>query len=304
MKPAHFFAIVELRTKVVSISTFTIALLYSISRGGTVPWHLALLTLTAALAVDMGTTAFNTYFDFLKAVDHRQENKEKDKILIHENIPAAYAFLIAAGCYGVAVILGGIITLLTSWEVALSGAFCMAVGFLYTGGPLPISRTPLGEVFAGGFLGSAFFNITVYILTGNITIAAFLVSLPPSLMIAAILAVNNACDIEGDSRAGRKTLAVLLGPRRAPWVVLIYIGAAIMVHARLGTARLLPWYSLISLGMAAVPIIMELLHMYRRGFSHGTKGESMKSISRIFLWYSLAYALAFTLPLAAGLPGQ
>ena len=38
--------------------------------------------------------------------------------------------------------------------------------------------------------------------------------LPSSLVIAAILSTNNACDRVGDARAGRRTLAIVLGPGR------------------------------------------------------------------------------------------
>ena len=33
------------------------------------------------------------------------------------------------------------------------GLVCMAVGYLYTGGPFPISWTPFGELFSGVFMG-------------------------------------------------------------------------------------------------------------------------------------------------------
>ncbi len=297
----QFFAIVEMRTKVVSISTFCLALLYTFDEYGTIPWHLALLTFAAALAVDMGTTAFNTFFDFLKSVDHNKENRESDKVLVHENVPPEKAFLAAAGCYVAAVILGGIIAIMAGWEIAAEGAVCMAIGFLYTGGPYPISRTPLGELFAGGFLGSVFFLVTVYILSGVVNMKGFLVSLPASMIIAAILAVNNACDIEGDTRAGRKTLAILLGPDRAPWVVLFYLSAGMLLMAGLGQAGVLPRTGVIPMGLSLFYIIPVVRRMFVRGFSHTTKGPSMGSISAIFICFSCAYAAVFTIRITAPL---
>ncbi len=301
MTISQFFAIVEIRTKIVSISTFFLALLYALGEYGTVPWYLALLTFAAALAVDMGTTAFNTFFDFLNAVDHKQENQETAKVLVHENVPPEKAFIAAAGCYAAAVILGGIIAWLAGWEVAAAGAVCMAVGFFYTGGPYPISRTPLGELFAGGFLGSVFFLITVYILSGDISLKGFLVSLPPSMMIAAILAANNACDIEGDKRAGRRTLAILLGSKRAPWVMTLYISLGLLLAAGLGQRGILPLPGVIPLGLSLFIIIPTLRGMYSRGFSHETKGPSMGSISKIFITFSFAYAAALIIGIAAPL---
>jgi len=63
----------------------------------------------------------------------------------------------------IAGILGLILGYLTSFYLVLIGSFCMGVGFIYTGGPYPISRTPLGELFAGGFLGTVLFLISFYV---------------------------------------------------------------------------------------------------------------------------------------------
>jgi 1,4-dihydroxy-2-naphthoate polyprenyltransferase len=77
-----FLSIVEIRTKIVSLSTYSLALLYALYLGARLAVPLALLTLAAALAVDMGTTAFNNYFDYLRRVDRRRYNQEKDKVII------------------------------------------------------------------------------------------------------------------------------------------------------------------------------------------------------------------------------
>ncbi len=44
----------------------------------------------------------------------------------------------------------------------------MAVGYLYTGGPFPISWTPFGELFSGVFMGMFIIVIAFFIQTGNI----------------------------------------------------------------------------------------------------------------------------------------
>lgn len=289
MSPSQFFALVELRTKIVSLSTFSLALLYALYTGAAIPVLPALLTLTAALAVDMGTTAFNSYFDYLRRVDHHSSNREADKVIVHQGVDPGAAFFSALGCFAAAVVLGGIIALLRGWEIALAGAVCMAVGFLYTGGPKPISATPLGELFAGGFLGSIFFLITFYILTGKLTAAAALASLPSSLMIASILSVNNACDIEGDRAAGRKTLAILLGPKGAARLVPLWGLLSLGTTIALVINRTLPYTVAAGLVIALPPAILEYRRIFSRGFGHETKGANMGSIGRIFKLFSLGY---------------
>jgi 1,4-dihydroxy-2-naphthoate polyprenyltransferase len=294
MKIITFLRIVELRTKIVSLSTFSLALLYSLYRAGTVPAYLAVLTFLAAMAVDMGTTAFNTYFDFIRQVDHKDENREKDKVLVHEGVDPGHALLSALGCYAAAVLLGGSVALLSGWPVAAAGALSMAVGFFYTGGPRPLSSTPLGELFAGGFLGSVFFLIVVYILTGKIAAADIAASIPSALMIASVLSVNNACDIEGDTRAGRRTLAILLGRPLASYIIPLWGILAVLTLGMLTATGILPRFTPIPLAAAALPAAAEYRGMFRAGFSHDTKGTSMGRISRILLLYTAAYAAALT----------
>ena len=286
-----FFHIVELRTKIVSVSTFFLALVYTAYSGTIPPLVPAILTLAAALAVDMGTTAFNSYFDFIRRVDHRTENREREKVLVHEGVDPGMALVSGMGCFGVALVLGAIIALTRGLEIAVAGGLCMAVGFFYTGGPKPISTTPFGELFAGGFLGGVFFLIVVYILTGSVSITTAAAALPSTLMIASILAANNACDIEGDRRAGRRTLAILVGRTWAGRLVPVFGIVTLIVVVFLGAmgvvSKLMPLLML----LAALPAAREYRRMFTEGFSHQTKSSVMGGISRVFLIFSLAYLL-------------
>ena len=44
----------------------------------------------------------------------------------------------------------------------------MAIGYLYTGGPIPISWTPFGELFSGLFMGMIIILLSFFIQTGNV----------------------------------------------------------------------------------------------------------------------------------------
>jgi 1,4-dihydroxy-2-naphthoate octaprenyltransferase len=293
-----FLHIVEMRTKIVSISTFALALLSGLWMLGAVPWLKVVLLFVAVLAVDMGTTAFNTFFDYEKGVDNSGTNREADKVLIHQRVPPGYALVTALGLFAFSAVLGLFLVLWTGWPLLVLGAVSFVVAFLYSGGPRPISSTPWGEFFAGFFLGTVLWVIVVFVLAspGRWTVDDWwrvpLLSLPSFLFIASILTVNNCCDREGDSLAGRKTLAILLGPR-ANFLIVAQPLAAYLSLAVLALTGFLPWTFLIAVVFGVGLTVPLWRGMFHRGFHHASKGPNMTAVSRTFLLYTLVSVLAW-----------
>jgi 1,4-dihydroxy-2-naphthoate octaprenyltransferase len=172
----------------------------------------------------------------------------------------------------------------------------MAVGFLYSGGPRPISFTPIGEPVAGGTLGSVLLGLAYLVASGSVPGPALWAALPQGLFVAAILAANNACDIEGDRASGRRTLAVLVGPRIAPLVLAFYVVAAFAAATVLVAFGLLGVgpspQAFLALAAAASFSAATLFGAARAGFSHEKKSAVMRSVSIAFFAYSLAIAVA------------
>lgn len=284
----QFLAIVEIRTKIVSLSTYILASLYVFARTGELNLLAALLMLVAMLLVDMGTTGFNTYFDFRRGVDNAEYNREESKVVVHEGVPWGWALLTSITLFALALPLGIALAVISGWPVILVGAGCMAIGFFYTGGPYPISRTPFGELFAGGAMGSVLFLLIWFIHAGMPDWNVLLASLPSTVMIAAILTVNNTCDIEGDYAAGRKTLSIFLGKKGGETVIVfeVAIGFGMLIAA--GMTGYAPSWGLLAVLPFAGLAARELALMHRRDYNHHTKGASMGGISKIFMLFTLA----------------
>lgn len=296
---SNFFAVVEIRTKLVSASTLLLAALYvTWRRHFPDPLPFALMTL-ATLAVDMGTTAFNNYFDYWRGTDHYRDVFEPDKVLIHAGVEPGYAFWSAFWCFAAAIALGVALAFTGHPWVIPAGAACMTVGFLYTGGPFPISRTPFGELFAGGCLGLALFAIACAVWSVPADRGVLAAGLPSLFWIAAILTVNNTCDIAGDREAGRKTLSILLGAKggEAVVVALGFLAQAIGIAA--AWLGFLPPAVVPALALACLPLTAILLSLHRSGYSHATKGPNMGKILLCLLTYtvflSAGYSAAFIL---------
>ncbi len=205
------------------------------------------------------------------------------------------ALLVSLLLFGAAGALGLILAYLTSWKLLVVGFLCMVVGFAYTGGPFPISRTPFGELFAGFFLGTTLFLISYFVQTGTVTKEALLASLPSLVLVGMILSVNNSCDRVSDAKAGRRTLSILLGKRGTTFLLGFEALLAIALSILLFVLGIYP----LVLFIALVPCILfgsvEFRAMALRGFSNETKQDNMISIGRVYLVFSGCFSLGLLL---------
>jgi 1,4-dihydroxy-2-naphthoate octaprenyltransferase len=292
----QFLRIVEIRTKVVSLSGFGIGAAYAWYRYGAPDAWILAVYLAAVLAVDMATTGFNTFFDFYFGVDRRGTNREADKVLVHQGVAAGPALLVSLGLYAIAAVLGIVLAIISSPWVIPIGAASMLVGFLYNAGPLPISRTPAGDLFAGGFLGWLLVTLSIFVLApATMSTRDLLVGVPSLLMVASILTVNNTCDITGDAAAGRRTLSILVGHRWGERIVYLLGATAYSAVIVLAIVGFLPTISVLTTAIAAALSVRIYLQMHRQGYSHATKGPSMGAISKVFMWYTMGMILPLLL---------
>ena len=175
-----------------------------------IDWLLFIAMMLACLALQIATNLFNEYYDFKRGLDTAESTGIGGGIVRHGLKPKnvlTVAFLL----YILAAIIGVYICMNSSWWLVVIGLFGMAIGYLYTGGPLPIAYTPFGELFSGLLMGTGFVLIAFFIQTNTITVQSVLISIPIGILVGAINMSNNIRDIEEDIKGGRKTLAILLG---------------------------------------------------------------------------------------------
>lgn len=177
-------------------------------------FSLFLAMLIASLFIQAATNMFNEYYDYKRGLD-TPESVGIGGAIVRDGISPTTVLLLAWSFFAVATLLGVYICVNSSWWLAVIGTICMAAGYFYTGGPVPIAYTPFGELAAGFFMGLTIILISFFIQTGTVTTTPILVSVPISILVAAILLANNIRDLDNDQKSGRKTLAILLGRKRA-----------------------------------------------------------------------------------------
>ena len=130
-------------------------------------------------------------------------------------VPPRQVLMATYVSFALAVVCGVYLVSVAGPVLLLIGAASILAGVLYTGGPRPYGYEGLGELFVFAFFGIVAVTGSYYVQTEDLTWEAFVLAVPVGLLAAAILVVNNVRDLETDRRAGKRTLAVRLGRRRA-----------------------------------------------------------------------------------------
>ncbi|SOC11041.1 1,4-dihydroxy-2-naphthoate prenyltransferase [Ureibacillus xyleni] len=206
-----------------------------------IDWLLFIAMMLACLALQIATNLFNEYYDFKRGLDTAESVGIGGGIVRH-GLKPKNVLTVALLLYVVAMIIGVYICMSSSWWLVVIGLFGMAVGYLYTGGPIPIAYTPFGELFAGALMGTGFVLISYFIQTNTLSDTAVLISIPVGILVGAINMANNIRDIAEDTKGGRKTLAILLGRKKAVSVLAMsFIVAYLWIIILVLIGNISPW---------------------------------------------------------------
>lgn len=200
--------------------------------GGAIAWGPAVGCLAVALLLQVAANLANDLADFRSGADAADRmgplRVAAGGLVTPRSLAVATAIVV--GCAGLVglylVSVGGVVLLVV-------GALAIVAALLYTGGPWPYGYHGLGEVFVFVFFGLVAVGGTVYLQAGAVGALAVLVAVAMGCLATAILVVNNLRDVESDRRAGKRTLAVILGPRfaRLEYASLLAVAAAMPVAA-------------------------------------------------------------------------
>lgn len=267
MRIGSFLKLVEIQTKVASVIPYLLGTIFAIYKFDTFNIKNAILLFLSMLIFDMTTTAINNYIDYKKAIKKEGFGYETHNAIVKDNLNPTMVKVIILAMLLISSLLGIILFLSTDIIVLLIGVICFIIGVLYSFGPIPISRTPFGEIFSGITMGFFITFLAIYIhifdqniliinLASNtlnlsvnidIIISLIIVTIPAIAGIANIMLANNICDMEDDFINRRFTLPIYIGKDNAlnvfKWTY--YIGfIAIIIGV---VTKVLPITSIIAL---------------------------------------------------------
>ncbi|MBT8488979.1 MAG: 1,4-dihydroxy-2-naphthoate polyprenyltransferase [Gemmatimonadetes bacterium] len=195
---------------------------------GAAAWLPALAALVGAVLIQIGTNLANDYYDFIRGGDTDERvgpvRVTQSGILPPETVRRGMVAVLAA-----AMLVGIYLVYVGGWPIVWIGLASVACAVLYTGGPFPLAYHGLGDVFVFVFFGLVAVGGTYWVQALEWPVDAVVAGVGLGALNTAILVVNNLRDIETDSKANKRTLAVRLGRRgtQFEYLAMLALGAAV-----------------------------------------------------------------------------
>lgn len=242
------------KTLTAALVPVIVATLLSGALGAERHWELAVYALLSAIAIQVGTNFFNDAIDFHKGADTADRLGPTRAVAAGLVSPQA---MLRAGALAFVVALIACVPLVErgGWPIAVLGVVSLICGYAYTGGPAPLAYVGLGDLFVILFFGLAAVVGTGFLQTLSCPAPFWLAGIQIGCLATVLIAVNNLRDIDGDTRVGKRTMAVRLGKRGARWEIALlalvpFALSALWWSQGFTRAAWLPWLSLpLALGL-------------------------------------------------------
>ena len=187
------------------------------SEGATPNWTIFAATLCAALSIQVGTNLYNDVRDGERGGDGPGRTGPI-RVTASGLATPRQVRLAAHTAFALAFSVGLLLVTAGGWPILAIGLASLAAGYAYSGGPRPLSHAPWGEVFVLLFFGLAAVAGSHYLQAAMFSSLSLWLGIALGSQAAAVLLVNNVRDLEVDRKAGRATLAGLVGGRRARYL--------------------------------------------------------------------------------------
>ncbi len=224
--PGPVLWLIAARLKTLSLSLVPVAAgSWAAARAGGWDLRITLAAMAAAALIQVGTNLWNDAADGAAGADGAGR-LGPPRMTGLGLLEAGQVRLGAGLAFGMAGLLGLWLGLVGGPVIIAIGAVSLALGYFYSMGPWPLSHSPLGEALVVLFFGVIAVAGTVYLHGQAISAAVLGLGLITGLPAAAVLLLNNHRDRAQDARAGRHTLAILLGQRTSRALYGLLLGAA------------------------------------------------------------------------------
>ena len=221
-----------------------------------------LLVVAACFMVHLATNLANDYFDDAIGADSGesiggsrviQEGKISRRAVVRA-IVVLYALACAIAVYLVATLhLPAILPFVL---------FAFFSSLFYVAPPVRYGYHGLGELFVGINMGPIMVVGTYWVIAGSPSWKALYISIPIGLMVASILYYQSLPDMKTDLAAGKLTLSVKLGKKKAATGLVLFFIAIYASILGLVLLGLVAWPACLS--VIGIPLFLRLAFLVER----------------------------------------
>jgi 1,4-dihydroxy-2-naphthoate octaprenyltransferase len=224
----------RLRTLPLAFSSIITGSLLAAS-AGPFRWSILVLALLTTLLYQVLSNYANDYGDGIRGTDANKVGEQRaiaaGKISVTQMRKAILALAIAAFWSG--TLLSILALQPISWALALLfvglGLLAVLAAITYTVGAKAYAYIGLGDLFVLLFFGWLGVCGSYFIQAGTLPAAIWLPATAIGLLSAGVLNLNNMRDMETDTAAGKKTLALRLGlPKAKVYHLVLLLGALVL----------------------------------------------------------------------------
>jgi len=200
---------------------------------GVFRWGPFLAAMLGALAIQVAANFTNDLSDARKGADN--EARIGPQRMVASGIISEKQMAVAtAAAFAVASIAGVYLIVEAGWVIAVIGLISIVAAIGYVGGPRPYGYRGLGELFVFVFFGLIATVGSRYVHDQSAPLDSWLLAIPVGFLVTAILVANNVRDIDTDAKAGKRTLAVMIGRERTRTLFALLIFGSFVAIAIFG----------------------------------------------------------------------
>lgn len=193
---------------------------------------------------------------------------------------------------GLAVLLGIALGFMIQASSILPMLILLIIGFFlalgYTMPPIKLSYRGLGEIDVA-FTHSFYLVLCGYVFQGGVWYdkLPWLLSLPIFFATLGAISLSNLPDFEADKSVDRRTMAVLLGPKRTALFSMLFIFAAVSIAIALTVFKIMPLILIIISIPHAILLVFAIMRLLKSGdLTKRINGIMQLALSYI-LWFGI-----------------
>lgn len=217
MTIGKFFKLAQMQTTITTFLTTLLGVAYAWYNYRSFNPILSILTIIFVILFLMAVNIRDNYVDYQVAFK-KGDISAKSMVVGKENLKLKDVHITYSILGIISAAIGIYLVTQTTIFALYAAVICFLIGILYAAGPLPLSSTPLGEIFTGISMGFGVFFSTFYVNTfklleaNSLTIIQVLLASTPTTIVAInIVLANNICDLEEDIEDNRFTLPYYIG---------------------------------------------------------------------------------------------